>query len=118
VVLAWLTDTSVGWSDLVRRMKASMFKDRLKGDSWELDEKNVRDWVKAGAARQERVRSIALQESAGTQAQEKVCIKVGRYLSELCAQELTCHASPVRWQQHTAETVSIDNSKASRIGSS
>jgi hypothetical protein len=41
----------------------------------ELDERNVRDWVKAGAPRQE---SIALQESAGTQAQEEVCIKVGR----------------------------------------
>jgi hypothetical protein len=33
VVLAWLTDTSVGWSELVRRMKASMFKDRFKGNS-------------------------------------------------------------------------------------
>jgi hypothetical protein len=33
VVLAWLTDTSVGWSELVRRMKAAMFKDR-----WELNE--------------------------------------------------------------------------------
>jgi hypothetical protein len=95
VVLAWLTDTSVGWPELVRRMKASMFKDRFKGDSWDLDEKNVRDWVKAGAARQERARSIALQESAGTQAQEEVCIKVGRQLSELCAQDLTCPASPV-----------------------
>jgi hypothetical protein len=95
VVLAWLTDTSVGWSKLVRRMKASMFQDRFKSDSWELDVKNVRDWVKAEAARQERARSIALQESAGDQAQEGVCIKIGRYLSELCAQELAYPVSPV-----------------------
>jgi hypothetical protein len=33
VVLAWLTDTSVSWSELVIRMKASMFKDRFKGNS-------------------------------------------------------------------------------------
>jgi hypothetical protein len=58
MVLAWLTDISVGWFLLVRLMKASMFMDRFKGDSWELDEKNVRDWVKAEAARQERARSI------------------------------------------------------------
>jgi hypothetical protein len=45
VVLAWLTDTSVGWSELVRRMKAWVFKDRFKGGSLELEEKNERDWV-------------------------------------------------------------------------
>jgi hypothetical protein len=33
VVLAWLSDTSVGWSEMVRRMKASMTKDRFKGGS-------------------------------------------------------------------------------------
>jgi hypothetical protein len=67
-------------------MKASLFKDRIKGDSWELDGKNVRDWAKAEAARQTRARSTALQESARVQAQEEVCIKVGRYPSEACAQ--------------------------------
>jgi hypothetical protein len=52
VVFAWLTDTSVDWYELIRRMKTSMFKDRFKGDSWELDKTNVRDWVKAEAARE------------------------------------------------------------------
>jgi hypothetical protein len=33
VVLAWLTDTSVSWSELVKRMKAWIFKDRFKGNS-------------------------------------------------------------------------------------
>jgi hypothetical protein len=70
VVLAWPTDTSVGWYELIRRMKASMFMDRFKG--WEHDEKSVRDWVMAEAARQERVRSTALQEPAGVQTQEEV----------------------------------------------
>jgi hypothetical protein len=83
-------------------MKASMFKDRFKGASLELDEKDVRDWVKAEAARQDRARSTALQESAGVQAQEELCIKVGRYLSEA---SVLVSAMPVcpRASSHTTQ---------------
>jgi hypothetical protein len=87
VVLAWMTDTKLGWSELARRMKESMFKERFVGENWELSEKNVRDWVKAEAARQERVRA-ALKEQSGV-AEPSKCIKQGRYLSKECAQELT-----------------------------